>query len=100
MEKVNVEICNGMECSAREVEELPIVLRRLPESTRTRFELYRRNCFARCQIDPDLCPAVRINGEWLEPATPDSVLSAVEAAVSELPPIDESDDPFAKYFHD
>ena len=100
MAKISVEICNGLECSARSVEGLALAIRRLPDAERARVEILRRNCFARCQADAELCPTVRINGEWLEPATIDSVLSTISAAVSELPPLDDGDDPFAKYFQE
>lgn len=101
---IHVLVCTGTTCHSLGSTEILGALQKFPEPEKDLIDLSIHQCCSRCQLDGGLCPSVRINDDWIVPATPKRVKEKLREL---LDPILKSQsesssptDPFAKYFGD
>jgi NADH:ubiquinone oxidoreductase subunit E len=72
---LTVEICMGTSCHLMGTQDLIDVLEALPSDQRRQIEIKGVTCFKNCGKGPN----IRINGELLSDATPESLLELLQA---------------------
>lgn len=72
---LTVEICMGTSCHLMGTQDLIDVLEALPSDQRRQIEIKGVTCFKNCGKGPN----IRINGELLSNATPESLLELLQA---------------------
>ncbi len=95
---VNITICTGQICGRTNSRELLHLARKLDREHPGCLHVTTQHCFARCQVnDGELCPSIRIDGEWMNEATTARMRSILMPMIARLEAeLDNPDDPFAK----
>jgi hypothetical protein len=89
-------LCTGPTCGPLGNQALLAQLERLPPALRQRVLLSTQHCFARCQLQPPRCPAIKLGDDWVWPPLP----ATLRQEISQLPaPPPPPSDPFARYFN-
>jgi len=98
-DKVTIHICLGLTCGPLGNNSLIAAVHALPEADKKRLQIVTHNCYARCADPEGLCPCVRFDDDdFIERAESKTMIGELRKRLATLPPLPESDDPFAKYF--